>query len=146
MNRHTSLIKLPLALIQYFLQAWMLLQIVKLWIQFMKNVIMTLYTELSISMCPFLLLITGKSRIINIQILRIFKKLFQCLIGTKHLRIKIQMKWLGYQLIHCVKSVQIRSYFWSECGKIRTRNYSVFGHFSRSDTLIFSKTSFRINL
>ena len=59
---------------------------------------------------------------------------------------KIQMKWLGYQLIHCVKSVQIRSYFWSECGKIRTRNYSVFGHFSRSDTLIFSKTSFRINV
>ena len=53
---------------------------------------------------------------------------------------------------HCVKSVQIRSNFWSvfsriwieygryfvslhiesECGKIRARNYSVFGHFSRS--------------
>ena len=31
----------------------------------------------------------------------------------------------------CVKSVQIRS---TECGKIRTINYSVFGHFSRSDT------------
>ena len=53
---------------------------------------------------------------------------------------------------HLVKSVQIRSNFWSvfsririeygryfaslhiqsEYGKIRTRNYSVFGHFSRS--------------
>ena len=41
--------------------------------------------------------------------------------------------------LHCVKSVQIRSIFWSvfsrirtEYGKIRTRKYSVFGHFSRS--------------
>ena len=45
---------------------------------------------------------------------------------------------------HCVKSVQIRSYFWSvfslirteyeesEYRKIRTKNNSVFGHFSRS--------------
>ena len=41
---------------------------------------------------------------------------------------------------HYVKSVQIRSYFWSvfscirtEYKKIRTRNNSVFGHFSRSE-------------
>ena len=48
---------------------------------------------------------------------------------------------------HCVKSVQMRSYFWSafccirteygeilsEYGKIRTRNNSVFGHFSCSE-------------
>ena len=53
---------------------------------------------------------------------------------------------------HCVKSVQIRSYFWSvfscirteyiyyvnlhiqsEYREIRTRNNSVFGHFSRSE-------------
>ena len=40
---------------------------------------------------------------------------------------------------HCVKSAQIRSYFWplffstrTEYKKIRTRNNSVFGHFSRS--------------
>ena len=40
--------------------------------------------------------------------------------------------------VHCVKSVQIRSYFWSifscirtEYRKIRTRNNSAFGHFSR---------------
>ena len=57
------------------------------------------------------------------------------------------------EFLQCVKSVQIRSYFWSvfsrirneygyfvslriqsECGKIRTRNNSVFGHFSRSAT------------
>ena len=43
---------------------------------------------------------------------------------------------------HCVKSFQIRSYFWSvfsyirtEYRKIRTRNNSVFGHFSRSGSL-----------
>ena len=43
-------------------------------------------------------------------------------------------------LIHCVKSVRIRSFFWSvfsciqsEYRKIRTRKNSVFGHFSRSD-------------
>ena len=41
--------------------------------------------------------------------------------------------------LHCVKSVQIRSYFWSvfsciqsKYRKIRTRNNSIFGHFSRS--------------
>ena len=57
----------------------------------------------------------------------------------------------NYFISHCVKSVQIRSHFWSvfsriqteygeilslriqsECGKIRTRNNSVFGHSSRS--------------
>ena len=34
--------------------------------------------------------------------------------------------------LHFVKSVQIRSYFCSEYRKIRTRNNSVFGHFSQS--------------
>ena len=33
---------------------------------------------------------------------------------------------------HFVKSVQIRTCFWSECGKIRTRKNPVFGRFSRS--------------
>ena len=51
------------------------------------------------------------------------------------------------EILHCVTSVQIRSYFWSlfscirteygdlgrsEYRKIRTSNNSVFGHFSRS--------------
>ena len=36
---------------------------------------------------------------------------------------------------HCVKSVQIRSYFWSVFSCIRTRNNSVFGHFLRSGKL-----------
>ena len=42
--------------------------------------------------------------------------------------------------IHCVKSVQVQSFFWSvfyriqsEYGKIQTRKDSVFGHFSHSD-------------
>ena len=46
---------------------------------------------------------------------------------------------------NCVKSVQIRNYFWSvfssirtEYGEIRTRNNSVFGHFSRSDIQILA--------
>ena len=46
-----------------------------------------------------------------------------------------------YWTRHCVKSVQIRSYFWSvfscirtEYRKMRTRNNSVFGHFSCSVT------------
>ena len=48
-----------------------------------------------------------------------------------------------YFPMHCVKSVQIWIFFWSvfsvslriqsECGKIRTRKNSVFGHFPRSD-------------
>ena len=44
-----------------------------------------------------------------------------------------------YIYVHCVKSVQIRRFFWSvfsciqpEYRKIRTRKNSVFGHFSRS--------------
>ena len=36
---------------------------------------------------------------------------------------------------HCVKKVQIRSYFWPEYRKIRTRNNAVFGNFSRSDLI-----------
>ena len=35
--------------------------------------------------------------------------------------------------MHCLKSVQIRTFFWSEYKKIRTRKNSVFGHVSRSD-------------
>ena len=34
--------------------------------------------------------------------------------------------------LQCVKNVQIRSFFQSEYGKIRTRKNSVFGHFSHS--------------
>ena len=64
---------------------------------------------------------------------------------------------------HCVKSVQIRSYFWSvfsgirieyrdlvnlriqsEYRKIRTRNNSVFGHFSRSTRFLGTKILFEM--
>ena len=34
---------------------------------------------------------------------------------------------------HCVKSVQIRSFFWSVLSCIRTRKNSIFGHSSRSE-------------
>ena len=35
--------------------------------------------------------------------------------------------------IHCVKSVQIRTYFWSEYSKIRNRDNSVSGLVLRND-------------
>ena len=57
---------------------------------------------------------------------------------------------------HCVKSVQIRSFFWSvygvslciqsEYGKIRTRKKSVFGHFSHSVSLCSSIISVPISI
>ena len=53
---------------------------------------------------------------------------------------KIYLKAFITSPLRCVKSVQIRSYFWSEYRKIRTRNNSVFGHFSRS--VQFSYCSF----
>ena len=34
---------------------------------------------------------------------------------------------------HCVKSAQIRSFFWSKYRKIRATKISVFGHFSLSE-------------
>ena len=56
--------------------------------------------------------------------------------------ITIYWSWLTcYQLVsrikehsHCVESVQIRSYFWSVFSCVRTRNNSVFGHFSHSES------------
>ena len=42
--------------------------------------------------------------------------------------------------LHCVKSVQIRSFSWSEYRKIRTRKNSVFGHFLRSVSNPYWKT------
>ena len=70
------------------------------------------------------------------------------------------------EIMHCVKSVQIWSFVWSvfshiraeygairsisvslriqpECGKIRTRQNSVFGHFSRNNGVI---SSFNVNV
>ena len=54
------------------------------------------------------------------------------------------IKWNSHKeslAIHCIKSVEIRSYFcyiffciWTEYRKIRTRKNFVFGHFSRSDS------------
>ena len=62
------------------------------------------------------------------------------------------LQWKLFNL-HCVKSVQIRSYFWSafsciwtEYRKIRTRNNPVFGHSSRSVKLSeFKKFKFKMS-
>ena len=50
----------------------------------------------------------------------------------------------NFWIVHCVKSVQIRSFFWSvffrirtEYRKRRTRKNSPFGHFSRSGCEIY---------
>ena len=48
-----------------------------------------------------------------------------------HLVVKLVIQ--GFRENHCVKSVQIRSFFWSVFSCIRTRKDSVFGHFSRSE-------------
>ena len=72
--------------------------------------------------------------------------------------VKVNSHWLKRKsklcniwLEHCVKSVQIRSFFWSvfsciriEYRKIRTRKYSVFGHFSPSGRFLkFLNSNFR---
>ena len=46
--------------------------------------------------------------------------------------------WNDTVFMHCVKSVPIRSYFWSVFFCIRTRNKSVFGHFLRSVVYLYS--------
>ena len=46
---------------------------------------------------------------------------------------------------HCVKSVFIRSFFWSESRKIRTGKNSVFENFSRSEIWYFITTVTRRN-
>ena len=48
------------------------------------------------------------------------------------------------KVMHCVKNVQIRSFTWSEYGKIRTRRNSLFRHFSRSDDLINITAQYQI--
>ena len=68
-----------------------------------------------------------------------------------YLQASLELNWLNISRHrHCVKSFQIQSNFWSvfshiwteyevslriqsQCGKMRTRNYSVFGHFLRSE-------------
>ena len=68
-----------------------------------------------------------------------------CFTGTVHI---VQF----YSVYHCVKSVHIRRFFWSvysriqsECGKIRTRKNSVYGHFTQCMPIIdvFNVLSFR---
>ena len=56
---------------------------------------------------------------------------------TNTLPISSTVKESGSDLVnaHCVKSVKIRIFFWSEYWKIRSRKNSVFGYFPRSDDL-----------
>ena len=61
------------------------------------------------------------------------------IISQEILRTKSQAGMRKLSRLTCEKSVQIRSYFWSvfscirtEYRKMRTRNNSVFGHFSRN--------------
>ena len=50
----------------------------------------------------------------------------------------LKYEWIMLSFAHCVKIVKIRSYFWSVFScyrKIRTRNNSILGQFSRIRTL-----------
>ena len=47
--------------------------------------------------------------------------------------------------VQCMKSVQIRNYFWSKYSKIRSRKNSVFGHFLRSGYLLEQSQRIDIN-
>ena len=100
-----------------------------------------------------------------LQMLQLKQKLMDFMnVEKKFKKISTQLRnlWSALKTVfHCVKSAKIRSNFWSvfsciwtkyevslriqsEYGKIRTSNYSVFGHFSRSDGFgcIFSKFRF----
>ena len=79
-----------------------------------------------------------KSLLIKIKIKKIQRFIFEAF--TKKSLLRNLTRFYGELFrLHCVKSVQIRSYFWSvftciwtEYREIRTRNNSVLGHFSRS--------------
>ena len=67
-----------------------------------------------------------------------FEKCYLWYLQRWHFSVK-KLEFKKFGICHCVKSVQIWSYFWSvffcirtECRKIRTKNNSVFGHFSHS--------------
>ena len=47
----------------------------------------------------------------------------------------IDYRQIALRKNHCVKSVQIWGYLWSVFSCIRTRSNSVFGHFSRSESV-----------
>ena len=92
------------------------------------------------------------------QLTKIFWKSGQT--GQKRIQNSVKyLKWINFNknfylacLTHCVKSVQIRSFFWSVFSCIRTeyedspysvgiqentdQKNSVFGHFSRSDRVL----------
>ena len=59
-----------------------------------------------------------------------FKSLFIVFRANSDLKLNICTS--SDYFMHCMKSVQIRRFFWSEYRKIRNRKNSVFGHFSRS--------------
>ena len=73
---------------------------------------------------------------------RQFYKRFCCRASYRGDGGKLKMVVSNIAILHCVKSVQIWSYFWSEYRKIGTRNNSVFGHFSPASFL--EKTRLKI--
>ena len=78
---------------------------------------------------------------VNLMIPRKLKTLSSFYISIK---VSVSYKYTflaGKKHKHCVKSVQIRSFFWSEYRKIRTRKNSVFGHFSRIEVFPMPHTT-----
>ena len=96
------------------------------------------------------------SRQTNNMINKIHKKALRIVLNDHISDFEIMLRNIGKtskysDYCHCMKSVQIRNYFWSvfscirteygdlvnlriqsECRKIQTRNNSIFGYFSRS--------------
>ena len=64
-----------------------------------------------------------------LAIAKLIVKLHYILLNPKE-NVAVELK--DRDILHCAKSVQIRSIFWSEYRKIWTRKDSVFGHFSHS--------------
>ena len=103
------------------------------------------------------------SRQTNNMINKIHKKALRIVLNDHISDFEIMLRNIGKtskysDYCHCMKSVQIRNYFWSvfscirteygdlvnlriqsECRKIQTRNNSIFGYFSRSVWLNSSK-------
>ena len=85
-------------------------------------------------------LITGWVLAVNVSFRKTLSNIFDRVLNRLLSLVLINLR--------CVESVQIRSFFWSvfvhfhilpECGKIRTRNISVFRHFHAVSLRILSK-------
>ena len=98
-----------------------------------KQILMKTFVESQFGYCPLIWMF--HSRKINSKISHLQERSSR-IVYNDHITSfeDLLKKDNSFKIHHRVKSVQIRSYFWSVLSCIRTRNNSVFGHFSRSAT------------